>query len=308
MKIAQNIAELIGSTPLLHVAKLEEKLGIEAKLLVKLELFNAGGSVKDRVARQMLDSAEENGIITEGATIIEPTSGNTGVGLALVGLTRGYRVIIVMPDSMSVERCKLIKALGATLELTPAKLGMKGAIDRANELHNQIPGSIIPSQFENPANPLAHFKTTGPEIWNDTDGKVDVFVAGVGTGGTVSGVGKYLKSKNSNIKVIAVEPYESQVLAGQQPAPHGIQGIGANFRPDNFKPDFVDEIIPVTTENAISTARLLGSTEGVIAGISSGAALHAATIIARRPEFRNKTIVALLPDTGERYYSTALFD
>lgn len=308
MKIAQNIAELIGSTPLLHVAKLEEKLGIEAKLLVKLELFNAGGSVKDRVARQMLDSAEENGIITEGATIIEPTSGNTGVGLALVGLTRGYRVIIVMPDSMSVERCKLIKALGATLELTPAKLGMKGAIDRANELHNQIPGSIIPSQFENPANPLAHFKTTGPEIWNDTDGKVDVFVAGVGTGGTVSGVGKYLKSKNSNIKVIAVEPYESQVLAGKQPAPHGIQGIGANFRPDNFKPDFVDEIIPVTTENAISTARLLGSTEGVIAGISSGAALHAATIIARRPEFRNKTIVALLPDTGERYYSTALFD
>lgn len=308
MKIAQNIAELIGSTPLLHVAKLEEKLGIEAKLLVKLELFNAGGSVKDRVARQMLDSAEENGIITEGATIIEPTSGNTGVGLALVGLTRGYRVIIVMPDSMSVERCKLIKALGATLELTPAKLGMKGAIDRANELHNQIPGSIIPSQFENPANPLAHFKTTGPEIWNDTDGKVDVFVAGVGTGGTVSGVGKYLKSKNSNIKVIAVEPYESQVLAGQQPAPHGIQGIGANFRPDNFKPDFVDEIIPVTTENAINAARLLGSTEGVIAGISSGAALHAATIIARRPEFRNKTIVALLPDTGERYYSTALFD
>lgn len=308
MKIAQTIAELIGSTPLLHVAKLEQKLGIEANLLVKLELFNAGGSVKDRVARQMLDSAEENGIITEGATIIEPTSGNTGVGLALVGLTRGYKVIIVMPDSMSVERCKLIKALGATLELTPAKLGMKGAIDRANELHNQIPGSIIPSQFENPANPLAHFNTTGPEIWNDTDGKIDVFVAGVGTGGTVSGVGKYLKSKNSNIKVFAVEPYESQVLAGQQPAPHGIQGIGANFRPDNFKPEFVDEIIPVTTENAIDTARLLGRTEGVIAGISSGAALHAATIIARRPEFHNKTIVALLPDTGERYYSTALFD
>ncbi len=308
MKIVQNIAELIGSTPLLHVANLEKELGLKAKLLVKLELFNAGGSVKDRVARQMLDSAEESGLITKGATIIEPTSGNTGVGLALVGLTRGYNVIIVMPDSMSVERCKLIKALGATLELTPAKLGMKGAIDRAEELHRQIPGSVIPSQFENPANPLAHFKTTGPEIWNDTDGGVDIFVAGVGTGGTVSGVGKYLKSKNSNIKVFAVEPSESQVLAGQAPSPHGIQGIGANFRPDNYKAEYVDGVIPVSTENAIASARMLARTEGVIAGISSGAALHAATIIARRPEFNNKTIVTLLPDTGERYYSTALFE
>lgn len=308
MKIARNIAELIGSTPLLNVSRLTEKLGLDATILVKLELFNAGGSVKDRVAKQMLDSAERKGLITTGSTIIEPTSGNTGVGLALVGLTRGYNVIIVMPDSMSVERCKLIKALGARLELTPASLGMKGAIERAEQLRAQIPGSIIASQFDNPANPIAHLKTTGPEIWNDTDGKIDAFVAGVGTGGTVSGVGEYLKSKNSNIKIFAVEPFESQVLAGKPAAPHGIQGIGANFRPENFKPEFVDEILPVPTEEAIKTSRLLARTEGVIAGISSGAALYAATLVAKRPEFKNKTIVALLPDTGERYYSTALFE
>lgn len=308
MKIAKNMAELIGNTPLLEISNYGAKVGVNARILVKLELFNAGGSVKDRVAREMLNDAERRGIISAGATIIEPTSGNTGVGLALVGLTRGYKVIIVMPESMSIERRKLIAALGAELILTPAALGMQGAIDRANELHAQTPNSIIASQFTNPANIQAHFTTTGPEIWNDTDGKIDAFVAGVGTGGTVSGVGKYLKSKNPNIKIFAVEPRESMVLEGEKAAPHGIQGIGANFIPDNFKPDTVDEIIPIPTQTAIDTARTLSRTEGVVAGISSGAALAAATLVAQRADFHGKTIVALLPDTGERYYSTPLFD
>lgn len=302
------MADLIGFTPLVNISRYTDKLGIDARILVKLELFNAGGSVKDRVARAMLNDAEQKGLISAGATIIEPTSGNTGVGLALVGLTRGYKVIIVMPESMSIERRKLIAALGAELVLTPASLGMQGAIDRANEIHAQTPNSIIASQFTNPANIQAHFTTTGPEIWNDTEGMIDAFVAGVGTGGTISGVGKYLKSKNPDIRIIAVEPQESMVLQGEKAAPHGIQGIGANFIPENFKTQYVDEIIAIPTQKALETARILSRTEGIVAGISSGAALAAATIVAQRPEFAGKTVVTLLPDTGERYYSTPLFD
>ena len=299
--------QLIGSTPLLELTHVEKNLGLKARLLAKLEYFNPAGSVKDRVGLAMINDAEEKGILKPGATIIEPTSGNTGIGLALVAAARGYRAIIVMPDSMSMERRMLMGAYGAELVLTPGAEGMTGAIAKAEELAAEIPGSFIPDQFNNPANATAHYRTTGPEIWRDTDGEVDVFVAGVGTGGTITGTGRYLKEQKESVKVIAVEPADSPLLSGGKAGPHGLQGIGANFVPTVLDTSIYDEIIPVTTEQAYAAGRKLGRREGILVGISSGAALHAAELLAKRPENAGKTIVVLLPDTGDRYLSTPMF-
>ncbi len=299
--------QLIGKTPLLELKRLEEKEGLEARVLAKLEYFNPAGSVKDRIAKAMIDDAEARGLLKKGSVIIEPTSGNTGIGLASVAAARGYRIIIVMPDTMSVERRQLMKAYGAELVLTEGAKGMKGAIAKADELAKEIPGGFIPGQFVNPANPAAHKATTGPEIWEDTDGKVDIFVAGVGTGGTVTGVGEYLKEQNPEVKIVAVEPAGSPVLSKGTSGAHKIQGIGAGFVPEVLNTAVYDEIIPVENEDAFAAGRLLGKTEGVLVGISSGAALHAAILLAKRPENKGKTIVALLPDTGDRYLSTPMF-
>ena len=299
--------QLIGHTPLLELTHIEQNELLQAKLVAKLESFNPGGSVKDRVAKAMLDDAEARGVLKPGAVIIEPTSGNTGIGLASVAAARGYRVIIVMPETMSIERRLLMKAYGAELVLTEGSKGMSGAIARANELAAEIPGSFIPGQFDNPANPAAHEATTGPEIWADTDGKVDIFVAGIGTGGTITGVGRYLKGKNPDIQVIGVEPATSAVLSGKNPGPHGLQGLGAGFVPAVLDTSIYDEIIPVTDEAAYTAGRNLGRMEGILAGISSGAALWAAVQVARRPENKGKTIVTLFPDTGDRYLSTKMF-
>ena len=305
MAIYRSASELIGNTPLLELWGLSEKLSLQSRILAKLECFNPGGSAKDRVALSMIRDAEARGILTEGSVIIEPTSGNTGIGLAAVGTTRGYRTIIVMPDSMSKERQLLMKAYGAELVLTPGKLGMQGAIDKSEELAKEIPGSFIPDQFANMANAKAHYETTGPEIWQDTAGKVDIFVAGVGTGGTITGTGTYLKEKKPEVQVVAIEPAASPLLSGGQAGPHGLQGIGANFIPQVLNRKVYDRVIPVTEEQAYAAARLLGKTEGILVGISSGAALHGAITLAR--ENPGKNIVVLLPDTGDRYLSTALF-
>lgn len=307
MKIYEKITDLIGSTPLLELKNYEKKNNLEAKILAKLEYFNPAGSVKDRIAKAMIDDAEAKGVLKEGSVIIEPTSGNTGIGLASVAAARGYRIILTMPETMSVERRNLLKAYGAELVLTSGAEGMKGAIAKADELAKEIPNSFIPSQFTNKVNPEAHKKSTGPEIWNDTDGKVDIFVAGVGTGGTVSGVGEYLKSKNPNIKIVAVEPATSPVLSKGTPGPHKIQGIGAGFVPETLNTDIYDEIITVENEEAFETGRTIARSEGVLVGISSGAAVFAASKLAKRPENKGKVIVALLPDTGDRYLSTPMF-
>lgn len=299
--------QLIGKTPLLELTNIEKKFGLKAKVLAKLEYFNPAGSVKDRVAKAMLDEAEKSGKLKKGSLIIEPTSGNTGIGLASVAAARGYRIIIVMPETMSVERRQLMKAYGAELVLSDGSKGMPGAIAKADELAKEIPDSFIPGQFVNPANPKIHFETTGPEIFEDTDGNVDIFVAGVGTGGTVTGVGKYLKSKKSDVKVVAVEPASSPVLSQGKSGAHKIQGIGAGFVPDVLDTKIYDEIFPVENEEAFEAGRLVGKSEGVLVGISSGAALHAAVEIAKRPENEGKNIVVLFPDTGDRYLSTALF-
>ena len=299
--------QLIGKTPLLELSHIEEKLGLKAKIVAKLEYFNPAGSVKDRVAKAMIDDAEARGVLNKDSVIIEPTSGNTGIGLASVAAARGYRIIIVMPETMSVERRQIMKAYGAELVLTEGAKGMKGAIAKADELAKEIPNSFIPGQFVNPANPKAHFETTGPEIYEDTDGKVDIFVAGVGTGGTVTGVGEYLKSKNPAVKVVAVEPATSPVLSKGVSGAHKIQGIGAGFVPDVLDTKVYDEIIPVENEDAFATGKLIGKSEGVLVGISSGAAVWVAIELAKRPENEGKTIVVLLPDTGDRYLSTALF-
>ncbi|MBQ6170953.1 MULTISPECIES: cysteine synthase A [Ruminococcus] len=308
MKVFKKITDLIGGTPLLELTSLEEKNELGAKVLAKLEYFNPAGSVKDRIAKAMIDDAEAKGLLKEGSVIIEPTSGNTGIGLASVAAARGYRLIITMPETMSIERRNLMKAYGAELVLTEGSKGMKGAIAKAEELAQEIKGSFIPSQFTNPANPAVHEKTTGVEIWNDTDGKVDIFVAGVGTGGTLSGVGAYLKSQNPDVKIVAVEPKSSPVLSEGTAGPHKIQGIGAGFVPDTLNTDIYDEIIPVTNEDAFETGRAIVRNEGVLVGISSGAAVWAAIQLAKRPENKGKTIVALLPDTGERYLSTPMFE
>ena len=307
MKIYERITDLIGGTPLLKLNAYIDDEAPEATVLGKLEYFNPAGSVKDRIAKRMIDDAEAAGVLKPGAVIIEPTSGNTGIGLASVAASRGYRVILTMPETMSVERRNLLKAYGAELVLTDGTQGMKGAIAKAEELAAQTPGSFIPSQFTNPSNPKAHIATTGPEIWSDTDGKVDIFVAGVGTGGTLSGVGEYLKSKNPKVKVVAVEPAGSPVLSKGTAGPHKIQGIGAGFVPETLDTSVYDEVITVTNEDAFSTGKELARTDGVLTGISSGAALWAATQVARRPENEGKTIVVLLPDTGDRYLSTPLF-
>ena len=306
-KIYTSADQLIGNTPLLELTHIERTEGLEARILGKLEYLNPAGSVKDRIAKAMIDDAEQKGLLKPGAVIIEPTSGNTGIGLASVAAARGYRIIIVMPDSMSVERRQLMKAYGAELVLTEGAKGMKGAIARAEELAREIPNSFIPGQFVNPANPAAHRATTGPEIWADTDGKVDIFVAGVGTGGTITGVGEYLKQQNPDVKVVAVEPASSPVLSGGAAGGHKIQGIGAGFVPDVLDTAVYDEIIPVANEDAFAAGRLIGRKEGVLVGISSGAAVWAAIQLAKRTENRGKTIVALLPDTGDRYLSTPLF-
>lgn len=306
-KIAQNLTELVGNTPLLEVKNIETANDLKAKVLVKLEYFNPAGSVKDRVALAMIEDAEASGVLKPGATIIEPTSGNTGIGLAWVASVKGYKLILTMPETMSIERRNLLKALGAQIVLTPGSEGMKGAISRANELQAETPGSVILQQFDNPSNPAKHERTTAEEIWRDTDGKVDMFIAGVGTGGTVSGTSRGLKRHNPAIKVIAVEPASSAVLSGEKPGPHKIQGIGAGFIPKNFDANAVDEVLPVADNDAIAASRLLAKKEGLLVGISSGAAFHAALVEARKPENAGKTIVALLPDTGERYLSTVLY-
>ena len=306
-KVYTSADQLVGKTPLLELVHIEKAEGLEAKVLGKLEYFNPAGSVKDRIAKAMIDDAEQKGLLKDGSVIIEPTSGNTGIGLASVAAARGYRIIIVMPETMSVERRQLMKAYGAELALTEGAKGMKGAIAKADELAKEIPGSFIPGQFVNPANPAVHKATTGPEIWEDTDGKVDIFVAGVGTGGTVTGVGEYLKSQNPNVKVVAVEPASSPVLSKGVAGSHKIQGIGAGFVPDVLDTKVYDEIIPVENEDAFATGKLIGKKEGVLVGISSGAAVWAAIQLAKRPENKGKTIVALLPDTGDRYLSTPLF-
>ncbi len=305
--IFTSVEQLIGKTPLMELTRLEQFLELKAKVLAKLEYFNPAGSVKDRVALQMIDDGEADGKLKPGSVIIEPTSGNTGIGLAAVAAARGYRCIIVMPDSMSAERRKLMTAYGAELVLTDGKLGMSGAIARAEELMKEIPNSYLPGQFVNPSNPKAHTRTTGPEIWKDTQGNVDIFVAGVGTGGTITGTGAYLKERNPNLHILAVEPADSAVLSGQKAGPHGLQGIGAGFVPEVLNTSIYDEICPVTTEEAYAAARLLGQKEGILAGISSGAALHAAIQTAKKSENQGKTIVVLLPDTGDRYLSTELF-
>lgn len=307
-KIYKSAADLIGNTPLVEVGHIEEKFGLKARVLVKLEYFNATGSVKDRVAKAMIEDAEEKGILKPGATIIEPTSGNTGIGLAAIATAKGYRTIIVLPETMSVERRNIIKAYGAEIVLTPGYKGMTGAIAKAEELKNEIEGSMIAGQFVNPANPDAHRRTTGPEIWNDTDGEVDAFVAGVGTGGTITGVGEYLKSKNDKIEIIAVEPATSPVLSQGKPGPHKIQGIGAGFVPEILNTKIYDSVVSVDNDDAFEYARLISHTEGILVGISAGAALYAAIEWAKKPENEGKTIVALLPDSGDRYYSTSLFE
>ena len=307
-KIYKSVADLIGNTPLVEVGHIEEKFGLKARVLVKLEYFNATGSVKDRVAKAMIEDAEGKGILKPGATIIEPTSGNTGIGLAAIATAKGYRTIIVLPETMSVERRNIIKAYGAEIVLTPGYKGMTGAIAKAEELKNEIKGSMIAGQFVNPANPEAHRRTTGPEIWNDTDGEVDAFVAGVGTGGTITGVGEYLKSKNDKIEIIAVEPATSPVLSQGKPGPHKIQGIGAGFVPEILNTKIYDSVVPIDNDDAFEYARLISHTEGILVGISAGAALYAAIEWAKKPENEGKTIVALLPDSGDRYYSTSLFE
>ena len=307
-QIYHSVEELVGKTPLLELSRLEKQLNLKAKLLAKLEYFNPAGSVKDRVARQMIQDAEQDGRWNEETVIVEPTSGNTGIGLAALGAAKGYRVILVMPETMSQERRSLMKAYGAELVLTPGAKGMKGAIERAKELVQEIPGAVLAGQFENPSNPKAHQLSTGPEIYEDTDGQVDIFVAGVGTGGTITGVGSYLKEKLPHVKVIAVEPKDSPVLSGGAPGPHKIQGIGAGFIPDVLNTGIYDAVVPVSQEAAYQTAALAARTEGLLVGVSSGAALWAAIEQARLPEHEGKTIVALLPDTGERYLSCGLFD
>lgn len=307
MAVYQSIDELVGKTPLLELGRWEKSENLEARILAKLEYFNPAGSVKDRIAKAMIEAAEESGQLKPGSVIIEPTSGNTGIGLAFVAAVHGYRAILTMPETMSVERRNLLKAYGAEIVLTPGDQGMKGAIAKANELAKEIPNSFIPGQFVNQENPKAHFKTTGPEIWEDTEGKVDAFIAGVGTGGTLTGVGKFLKSKNPNIKIIAVEPAGSPVLSEGKSGPHKIQGIGAGFVPETLDTKIYDEVIRVSNDDAFSTGKLLAKKEGFITGISSGAALYAATQVAKRPEFKGKTIVVLLPDNGDRYLSTPLF-
>ena len=306
-KIAKKLTELIGNTPLLELNKFSSLKGLEQPIIAKIESFNPGGSVKDRVALAMIEDAEDKGLLKSGATIIEPTSGNTGVGLALVAAVKGYKLILTMPETMSIERRNLVKAYGATVKLTSGKEGMKGAIKAAEELRDSIPGSIILQQFENQANPQKHYETTGKEIWRDTEGAVDIFVAGVGTGGTISGVGKYLKEQNPNVKVVAVEPTTSPVLSGGQSGPHKIQGIGAGFIPSTYNSKYVDEIFQVDNDQAILTGRQLAQSEGLLVGISSGAAVFAASELAKRPENKGKRIVTLLPDTGERYLSTVLY-
>lgn len=306
-KIAKKLTELIGNTPLLELDAFSQKRNLETPIIVKIEFFNPGGSVKDRVALAMIEDAERSGKLRPGATIIEPTSGNTGVGLALVSAVKGYKLILTMPETMSVERRNLVKAYGATVKLTPGKDGMAGAIRAAEELRDATPGAVILQQFENPANPQRHYETTGVEIWNQTDGKVDIFVAGVGTGGTVSGIGKRLKENNPAVQIVAVEPASSPVLSGGKSGPHKIQGIGAGFVPKTYDPDVIDEVLQVENDDAIRTGRELAAEEGLLVGISSGAAVYAATQLAKRPENKGKRIVALLPDTGERYLSTVLY-
>ena len=306
-KIAKQLTELIGNTPLLELSKFSEAKGLETPIIAKVEFFNPGGSVKDRIALAMIEDAEKKGLLKPGATIIEPTSGNTGVGLALVSAVKGYKLILTMPETMSVERRNLVKAYGAEVRLTSGKDGMPGAIKAAEQLRDSIPGSIILQQFENPANPAKHYATTGPEIWEQTDGQIDIFVAGVGTGGTVSGVAKYLKEKNPNIKIIAVEPKSSPVLNGGQSGPHKIQGIGAGFIPKTYDANLIDEVLDIENDDAIRTGRELAQKEGLLVGISSGASAFGASVIAQRPENKGKKIVALLPDTGERYLSTVLY-
>ena len=308
MKIAKDLTQLIGHTPLLETCRVEKKLGLYARVLVKLESFNPGGSVKDRIAYAMIEDAERRGLIKPGDTIIEPTSGNTGIGLAWVAKVKGYNLILAMPETMSIERRNLLKALGATLELTPGSEGMKGAIKKAEELKATMPGAVILQQFENPANPLIHYRTTGPEIWHDTDGEVDFLVAGVGTGGTISGTSRYLKERRPQMKAVAVEPAASAVISGLAPGPHKIQGIGAGFIPKNYDGNLIDEVVKVTDAEAVKGGRLLAGEEGILAGISSGAAFFAALEIAKKPENAGKTVVAILPDTGERYLSTILYD
>ncbi|MCI6241924.1 MAG: cysteine synthase A [Lachnospiraceae bacterium] len=298
---------LIGHTPLVEFKHIEEKFGLEARLLAKLEYFNPAGSVKDRIAKEMIEQAERDGKLKPGYTIIEPTSGNTGIGLAAIAAAKGYRLIIVLPETMSIERRNIIKAYGAELVLSDGSKGMKGAIAKAEELHKEITDSFIPEQFENPANPAAHKKTTGPEIWEDTDGQVDAFIAGVGTGGTITGVGEYLKEKNPDVKVFAVEPASSAVLSTGQAGPHKIQGIGAGFVPTTLNTQVYDEVLPISNEDSFEYGKLIAKEEGILVGISSGAALKAAIDVAKRPEFKGKTVVALLPDSGDRYYSTDLF-
>lgn len=306
-KIYNGALELVGNTPLVEVKNIEEELGLEARILVKLEYFNPAGSVKDRIAKAMIEDAEEKGLLKEGSVIIEPTSGNTGIGLASIAAVKGYRIILTMPETMSIERRNILKAYGAEIVLTEGAKGMKGAIEKADELAKEIPGSYIPGQFVNPANPEVHRKTTGPEIWKDTDGEVDLFIAGVGTGGTLTGVGEYLKSKNPDVKIVALEPASSPVLSTGKGGPHKIQGIGAGFVPDVLNTTVYDEIFTVENDDAFATGKLLAKKEGILVGISSGAALYGAIELAKRPENKGKTIVALLPDTGDRYYSTPLF-
>ena len=306
-KIYNGALELVGNTPLVEVKNIEEELGLEARILVKLEYFNPAGSIKDRIAKAMIEDAEEKGLLKEGSVIIEPTSGNTGIGLASIAAVKGYRIILTMPETMSVERRNILKAYGAEIVLTEGAKGMKGAIEKADELAKEIPGSYIPGQFVNPANPEVHRKTTGPEIWKDTDGEVDLFIAGVGTGGTLTGVGEYLKCQNPDVKIVALEPASSPVLSTGKGGPHKIQGIGAGFVPDVLNTTVYDEIFTVENDDAFATGKLLAKKEGILVGISSGAALYGAIELAKRPENKGKTIVALLPDTGDRYYSTPLF-